>query len=137
MLRMHTVPLKFLAVGIVNTLFGLLVIYSCKWLFGLGDTVSNVSGYMAGLAVSFLLNRSWTFQHFGPMLPAFARFMIVFGIAYSANLATVLFSIHQFGVNPYLAHAIGIAPYTILFYLGSRNFAFGRAQRDRLAPRTW
>ena len=117
-------PLKFVIVGVANTLAGLFVIYLCKWLLGFSDALANISGYVIGLAVSFLLNRGWTFEHSGAVLPALARFLAVFALAYLLNLATVLVAIHSFGVNSYLAQALGIAPYTVFFYLGSRYFAF-------------
>ena len=117
-------PLKFVIVGVANTLVGLLVIYLCKWLLGLSDALANICGYMIGLAVSFLLNRGWTFQHSGAVLPALARFLAVFALAYLLNLATVLVAIHSFGVNSYLAQAIGMPVYTVFFYIGSRYFAF-------------
>ena len=115
---------RFLAVGVLNTFVGLATIYLCKWFLGTGDVVSNVIGYAAGLTNSFAWNRRWTFAHSGAVLPAAARFLIVFLIAYSLNLATMLAAIHVFGVNSYLAHAIAIAPYTAFFYLGSRWFVF-------------
>ena len=118
------IPLKFFIVGIANTLIGLLAIYLCKWLLGFSDALANISGYIIGLTVSFLLNREWTFRHAGAMLPALVRFLVIFALAYLLNLATVLTAIHSFGVNAYLAQAIGIAPYTAIFYLGSRYFAF-------------
>ena len=117
-------PAKFIIVGVTNTLVGLLSIYACKWLFGLGDAVANIIGYAVGLTVSFILNRGWTFRHSGAALPALARFLMIFALAYPLNLITVLVAIHTFGVNPYVAQAIGIPPYTIFFYLGSRYFAF-------------
>lgn len=117
-------PLKFVVVGIANTLIGLIAIYLCKWLLGFSDALANISGYMIGFAVSFLLNRGWTFRHSGAVLPALGRFLTIFALAYLLNLATVLIAIHSFGVNSYLAQAIGIVPYTVFFYLGSRYFAF-------------
>ena len=123
------IPIKFAVVGIANTLVGLFAIYMCKWLLGFSDTLANISGYIIGLAVSYLLNRGWTFQHSGAALPALARFVLIFALAYLLNLATVLVAIHSFGVNPYLAQAIGIGPYAVLFYLGSRYFAFKPAQK--------
>jgi putative flippase GtrA len=118
----------FLLVGIANTLVGLSTIFIVKWGFGAGDVLANACGYLVGLSVSFTLNRRWTFRHKGAVLPAAARFLVAFAIAYSVNLATVLLLIHQFGINGYLAQFLGIPPYTALFYLISRYFAF-RAPR--------
>ncbi len=73
------------------------------------------------------IHRNWTFHHSGAWLPALARFLSVFAIAYLANLGAVLVLIDEFGTNAYAAHAFGIAPYTALFYLGSKYFAFPEA----------
>ena len=129
-LRLGT-PLKFVIAGVANTFVGLLVIYLCKWLLGFSDALANISGYVIGLAVSFFLNRGWTFRHSGAVLPALARFLLIFVLAYLLNLATVLIAINSFGVNSYLAQAFGIAPYTVFFYLGSRYFAFRSAPARR------
>lgn len=117
-------PLKFFVVGIANTLIGLLAIYLCKWALGFGDSLANFCGYVIGLGVSFSLNRGWTFQHSGATLPALAKFLVIFAFAYLLNLGVVLIAIHGFDVNAYFAQALGILPYTLLFYLGSRYFAF-------------
>lgn len=119
-------PLKFVVVGIGNTLIGLFTIYLCKWLLGLDDAVANICGYSIGFVVSFVLNKEWTFRHSGRLYPAMARFLVIFALAYLFNLATVFIAI-DVGVNSYMAHAIGIVPYTVLFYFGSRYFVFHSA----------
>jgi len=118
------VPLRFLVVGVLNTLIGLLAIYLGKWWLGLGDVLANLFGYAIGLCFSFVVNRSWTFDHSGAVVPALMRFVVVFGIAYALNLATVLAAIRVFGINAYIAQALGIVPYTLFFFLGSRYYAF-------------
>ena len=115
---------RFLIVGGANTLLGLSVIYAAKGLGQFGDVSANVLGYSAGLVLSFTLNRRWTFAHFGPRLPALARFLFVALAAYGLNLATVMIAISHFGVNSYIAQALGITPYTLTSYFGSKHFAF-------------
>jgi polyisoprenyl-phosphate glycosyltransferase len=116
--------LKFLLVGSVNTLVGISAIYLLKWLMEASDAAANAGGYLVGLTASFTLNRRWTFRHAGALLPAATRFIAVFAVAYVANLFTVLTLIQEFGINGYLAQAMGVLPYTTLFYLGSRHIAF-------------
>lgn len=122
----------FLAVGAVNTLTGLLVIFACKWLLGFGDVLANAIGYGVGLTTSFALNRSWTFKHKQAALPAVFRFLAVFLLAYLVNLVTVLLAVRSFSVNSYLAQAIGIVPYTAVSYLGSSRYVF--RHRRTLGP---
>lgn len=115
---------RFLIVGVANTLLGLSVIYAAKGFWQVDDVSANIVGYSAGLVLSFTLNRRWTFAHFGPRLPALARFLLVALAAYGLNLVTVMSAILYFGVNSYIAQALGIAPYTLTAYFGSKYFAF-------------
>lgn len=121
--------IRYLLVGVVNTLVGLGIIYFCMWALGLGNVVSNAIGYSVGVLVSFTLNRRWTFRHEGPRASAFVRFVTVLGVAYGVNLATVLFAIEVLHIDRYLAQAIGVVPYTITGFLGSRLYAFASAPK--------
>jgi putative flippase GtrA len=116
-------PARFVFVGVVNTLSGLAVIYLSKWLLGMSDAGSNALGYSCGVALSFVLNRNWTFRHSGAAPLALVKFLVVVGVAYAANLAVVMTSIHL-GVNSYVAQALGVPIYTALTYWGSSRYAF-------------
>src|SRR3954453_13266907 len=113
---------KFLLVGGINTIVGISTIYLLKWVLGASDAAANAGGYLIGITASFALNRRWTFRHVGALLPAATRFIAVFAVAYVANLCTVLTLVQKFGINGYLAQAMGVLPYSMLFYLGSRHF---------------
>ena len=117
-------PIKFAVVGVANTLAGLSLIYLFKWRLGFSDVAANTCGYSIGLGLSFILNRGWTFRHSGPVLPALKCFLVIFILAYLSNLATVLVAIEALEVNSYMAQAVGIVPYTVIFFFGSRYFAF-------------
>ncbi len=121
-------PLRFVIVGIFNTVIGLAIIFAAKALFSFGDLPSNVLGYGVGLLVSFFLNRNWTFQYNGKVLPACLRFGIAVALAYSLNLATVFGLRDGAGINSYLSQAAGVIPYTVFFYLASRYYVF--SERD-------
>jgi putative flippase GtrA len=127
---------RFVIVGGINTTVGLLTIWLLKWLGGLSDFTANLGGYALGVCVSFLLNRSWTFSFKGAWLPSIARFLVVVAVAYLANLGVVLLLAQKFGVNGYLAQMFGVPPYTILFYLGSRYFAFRPIEAATCNPQT-
>lgn len=118
------VPARFLIVGAINTASGLITIYLCKWILQSADLFANMFGYAVGLTVSFLLNRGWTFRHSGRMTAAILRFLAIFVLAYASNLLAVLIALRGLGMNSYLSQAIGVVPYTLIFYLGSRYFVF-------------
>jgi len=122
--RLPTSLIIFFLVGVVNTLGTLSTIYLIKWLLSASDGAANACGYLVGITTSFLLNRQWSFRHTGAILPVLIPFLGVFAVAYLANLGTVLGLIHLFGVDGYLAQALGMLPYTTLFYIGARYAVF-------------
>ncbi len=118
---------RFLSVGFLNTVVGFTLIYGSKYFLGFGDVLANLLGYGVGILLSFTLNSTWTFSYQGPQLSAFGRFILTFAVAYTINLFVVLICIQWVDINPYLAHAIGLIPYTTTFYLVSRLFVFPTA----------
>ena len=121
-----TTQLRFLGVGALNTLAGLAIIYVAKGIFRLDDVTANALGYGCGIALSFALNRRWTFGHTGTIWPALVKFVAWIAVAYAANLAAVIAAIDT-GINSYAAQAIGIPIYTAITYWGSRRYAFADA----------
>ena len=133
MIKTHIPQLgRFLSVGVLNLLVGLLVIYACKWFFDVGDAAANAIGYAAGLTTSFTLNSRWTFAYRGHQLPALIKFLLVAAVAYAMNLLTVLVSIDYLSVNGYIAQVLGIPPYVLTSYLASKFIVF-RAQPELLS----
>ena len=116
--------IKYLIVGLFNTIIGLGVIYLATWLLYLDEITANALGYSVGLLVSFMLNKSWTFRYSGKFGSAVWRFIIIIFIAYAANLCTVIIAIDGYNVNRYLGQALGIIPYTMIGYIGSKLYVF-------------
>lgn len=121
--------IRYLIVGFANTLVGLGTIYFAMYFLRLEIIQANVLGYSVGILFSFVLNRVWTFSSSDHFFSSFLRYLLVLAFAYMANLATVLFSNTQLGLNPYSAQAVGMIPYVIIGFLGARYFAF-RTQRS-------
>lgn len=120
----HGSFLRYIATGMINTCVGLGTIYFAIRVLSMGDGAANVVGYATGIVCSFLLNKHWTFVARGSAAPQFLKFLAVVGLAYLINLAVVMTCIKVLGLNRYLGQALGVPPYTITGYLGSRYFAF-------------
>lgn len=116
--------LRFGAVGLLNTALGYTVILAGLAL-GLGDILSNATGYAAGLVMGFFLNRNWTFGGTDEFRRGTAqRYGCVFLIAYGLNLAIVLAARSAGLIESPLVHLAGICVYSIVSYLGSAHFVF-------------
>lgn len=113
---------RFIAVGIVNTVAGLTLIYSARAL-GFGEVTANATGYTIGFALSFGLNRQWTFRQSGYVLRHMLRFAVVILLAWLVNLIVLLELLHL-GLNAAIAQACTVPVYTLISYLGCRNWVF-------------
>ncbi len=110
-------------VGLLNTGTTLAIIWGLMTA-GMGPYLANLAGYVAGMAISFTLNRSWTFRQGGKDGAVhLVRFLAASGIAYLGNLAAVA-ALIALRVDPYLAQLFGMPVYTGTFFLLSKYYVF-------------
>ena len=119
---------RYLLVGIANTVVGIGIIYLSMYFLHFNIVESNALGYIIGILFSFLLNKKWTFKSNDKIPSSFIRFLLIMALAYCANLETVLFSVDKLDLNPYIAQALGVFPYTAIGYFGCRYFGFKKQQ---------
>jgi putative flippase GtrA len=126
--------LRYSWVGVLNTALGLGVIWGLMGA-GVGPYLANAIGYGAGLALSFFLNRAWTFRARDTGWPVL-RFLIAFAIAYAANLVVLSVGLRVAPGAAYALQFAAIGTYSVLFFLLCRFFVFDRAGAppDRAGP---
>ncbi len=127
--------LKFLLVGIVNTLFGttlMFVLYNC-WLTKYGDLgywISSGANYFFGSILSYFLNKYFTFKNhehgWRPVLRFALSIAACYLLAYGAAKPLVrwILSDASASVRDNVAMLTGMCLFTALNYLGQRLFAF-------------
>lgn len=114
---------RYLLVGVVNTMVGLSIIFALMHA-GVADVVANAIGYAIGLCVSFVLNGKWTFGATALDAGRLLRFLLVVGVAYLANLAALIVARDALGWGGHLGQLAGAVAYTTVGFAGSRWFAF-------------
>ena len=119
-------PVRFLVTGAANTLLGLAIIYSLK-LAGMRDVPANLLGYALGIWISYTMHAAWSFSYRGSVRAALPRYVLVTLLAYMTNLAVVSVALYWWKLNGYVAQALGVGPYALLGYLGSRLYVFRKA----------
>jgi len=126
---------KFLIVGIVNTLVGFLIIFTCLNVFKLGYFVSTIIGYVSGNIIGYILNRYFTFNNREKIYRTYWKFLVVFVVSYilayysGIMLAEVLssyFGFIQKNTTAYDNIAVlgGAFVYVIVNFLGNSVFTF-------------
>ena len=125
--------IRYLLVGVINTLVTLIVIYVCKSILDINQWVSNAIGYVAGLINSFIWNKNWVFKSPNGAMAEAVKFGIGFIVCYGIQLFVVWFLdtpmdlgsiVWHFGIwslSGYgLATIIGMGVYTMC------NFVYNR-----------
>lgn len=122
--------IKFLIVGIINTLVGTIVMFGFYNLLSLNYWVSSAANYIVGSAVSFFLNKYWTFQNKDKSVKVVLKFIINILICYliaygvAKPLARIVLSGFEIKIQDNVAMLVGMILFTVLNYFGQRFFAF-------------
>ena len=114
--------IRYLSVGVINTLVGLSIIWGLM-LLGVDPVTANACGYAVGLVVAFILNRAWTFRveaEFGQIV----RYLLAFMVAYGINVVILNFCLQLFGGQGFLEQLPAMAAYTLSFYLLCKYYVF-------------
>ena len=120
---------KFLLVGVANTLLSMVFMFLLEFM---GYWPSTAIAYVAGAALSFFLNRSFTFRSNAAFWPSVLRFVInvavCYLIAYSIAQPVVTWALSSTAISAVwqerIAKVCGMGLYTVLNYFGQRFFAF-------------
>jgi len=124
--------LKFLMVGVTNTLLSAVLMFGLYRLGGLGYWASSVISYVIGAAVSFWLNKAFTFKDHGTVVSSIIRFAATVAICYlfAFSLARPLVSailakssVPQTTIDQ-IAMLVAMVLYTAANYLLQRTFVF-------------
>ncbi len=132
-LRMHArevlenQKLRFLLVGLVNTLFGFGLF--ALLIFGFGDSsylMAAIVSHIAATTVSFLLNRTVVFRRSGPVIPDFVRFQVTYVVVLGINLVLLTVLVEIAGWPILLSQAACVLVVGVTSYLGHKYFSFHR-----------
>ncbi|WP_409212534.1 GtrA family protein [Desulfurella amilsii] len=115
--------LKYLLVGIINTIVGYGIIFSLMFI-GTSPEISNIIGYAIGIIVSYALNKIYTFKSKAHPKKEFPKFVLSLLTSYGLNFLTLILCIHIFKINPYISQIISGAVYTLSGFVFLKYFAF-------------
>lgn len=123
-------PAKFIIVGIINTIVGCSIMLVCYNILKLNYWVSSAANYFFGSICSFFLNKYFTFNAKKFRKMEIIKFIICiltcYGIGYglSKSFIRYIFQNSSLSVQDNAAMITGSICFTILNYLGQKNFVF-------------
>ena len=130
--------IRFLIVGVINTLVGTAVMFGLYNLAGLhtwgevGYWLSTIGNYTVGSVVSFFLNKHFTFKNTEKGRGVVIRFVVniavcmvlAYGIAQKAVEAVLAGSFLSAQLQGNISMLAGMGLFVVLNYFGQRFFAF-------------
>lgn len=127
--------LKFVIVGVINTLFGTAIMFVAYNVFHLSYWVSSAANYFFGSILSYFLNKYYTFNYKKDTFKSLVRFTInilvcyLFAYGIAKPLAAWILSSMSKSVKENIAMLIGMGLFVVLNYLGQRYFAFKKNEK--------
>ena len=129
---------RFVLVGVINTLFGSAIMFVFYNVFHLSYWLSSASNYFFGSILSYFLNKYFTFKNkdkgWKPIVKFALNIAVCYGLAYgiaiplismlcTANSWTMFgWSVEKFAGN--FSMIVGACLFVAFNYIGQRFFAF-------------
>ncbi len=114
---------RYAAVGFASN-FALYCIYILLTTVSLRPHTAMTITYAAGLLVTFLLNRNWTFSYPGIEKAAFFRYVLVYAVGYAVNFLLLYILVDYLGYPHEIVQACLILALAIALFLGHKNWVF-------------
>ena len=122
--------LKFMVVGVVNTVVGTAVMFVMYNVFHQSYWISSASNYVVGSILSYFLNKYFTFESKKKSLSQVLKFvlnislcyLVAYGIAKPA--VTWMLQGQQGALRDNLAMVVGLVIFTLLNFIGQRAYVF-------------
>lgn len=121
---------KFIGVGVINTLVGSAVMFLLYNVAHCGYWLSSAANYVVGSAVSYVLNKKFTFQNKQKSSKTLLRFVVSISACYllaygvAKPLAMMVLSGAPANIQENLGMLFGMGFFVVLNYIGQRFFAF-------------
>lgn len=122
--------IKFLMVGVINTLVGTGVMFLLYNVFSASYWVSSAANYIVGSVVSYFLNKYFTFQNKEKSMVQVLRFVVNISICYliayggAKPLVRYLLSSSNEKIQDNISMLIGMGLFVVLNYFGQRFIVF-------------
>ena len=112
--------MRFLAVGVLNTVFGYACFAALLWA-GLHYSLALLVATVAGVLFNFRTIGGFVFGSSHPRL--LGRFIAVYGVVYGANVAGLAL-LQRAGIGALEAQALLVLPAAVVSFLLNRRFVF-------------
>ena len=122
--------LKFIIVGIINTVVGTSVMFLLYNFAGVNYWISSAANYIVGSIVSYVLNKYFTFNNKEKSVKQIVKFVVNISLCYflaygiAKPAVELMLTPLSVTVKENLAMLVGMGLFVIFNYIGQRFFVF-------------
>ncbi len=124
--------LRFASVGVVSTAINYGVFLISLYALGLDFITAGATGYIAGVAVGFGLNKRFTFKSDGSTKAELQKYFAVYTFSLFLGLSLLKLLVQSAGVHPAAANVLVIGVTTATNFIGSKFFAFRKTSLPQI-----
>ncbi|MCI5951444.1 MAG: GtrA family protein [Anaerostipes sp.] len=130
--------LKFMIVGVINTVFGTTVMFLSYNFLGFSYWAASAANYILGSILSYFLNKNFTFQQKEKSVKTVWKFAlnitVCYLIAYGAAKPLIRMALNDAdrSIRDNVAMLTGMCLFVVLNYFGQRFFAFAKKDNKEL-----
>ena len=116
---------RFLLVGVANTVFGYLLFAGLLLVVGEDSYVlTGVISHLLSTTLSFGLNRTYVFESGGRILLQYLKFQVTYTLILALNLALLIAFVEFLGWPVLVAQAVCLFFVAVSSFLGHKYFSF-------------
>ncbi|MEE1312546.1 MAG: GtrA family protein [Lachnospiraceae bacterium] len=129
--------LKFVMVGVINTIFGTVIMFLAYNFLEFSYWAASASNYILGSILSYFLNKNFTFENKEHSWSVVIKFIINIVICYLAAygvakpLVRMALKSASTSIRDNVAMCVGMCLFVGLNYIGQRFFAFAKGEITR------
>lgn len=121
--------LRYATVGLASNLI-LYLVYLGLTAAGFGHKTAMTLLYVTGVLITFVANRSWSFEHRGLVHTAFVRYVIAYLLGYLLNFMLLWFAVDRLQFPHQGVQAMAVVLVAVCLFLMHRYWVFAPAMRN-------
>jgi putative flippase GtrA len=121
--------LRYATVGLVSNLL-LYLAYLGLTTTGFGHKTAMTLLYATGVLITFVANRSWSFEHQGFAHAAFVRYVIAYILGYLINFSLLWIAVDQLHLPHQGVQAVAVVLVAISLFLMHKYWVFAPVIRN-------
>jgi putative flippase GtrA len=131
-MAVHKQLVRYALVGLASNVT-IYATYIALTHLGMGPKLAMSLLYGAGVLLTFVLNRKWSFQFGGAAKPALVRYATAYALGYAINFLALILLVDQAGLPHQWVQGVMILVIAFMLFLAQRYWVFPRGSRGDVA----